>query len=501
MNFLRLHSKKAVALLTACFVVSAFNTTFAADKKGGKKFMHRECGPLELYKGQPVKYVFLFIGDGMAATQVDATRRYKMQPLAIDSLPVKGLTYTSCQNKMHTDSGAAATAIACGKKTGTAMLGVDIEGKPMMSVAAKAKKYSKRKVGILASCALNHATPAGFYANHPARSKYIEVGLQLTKTNFDLFAGGGFRGDDPEVVYNAAKENGFKVIRDRAGFDNLKKDQYEKILLSAPVLAGQALPERINQNHPDDVTLAKITKKAIDVLDNDNGFFIMVEGSQIDWSCHKNDAAAAINELLSFDDSVKIALDFAKKHPNETLIVVCGDHETGGMKMGLAGVQPKKLNEVLSKQTMSATAFNAAFTKFVEENKLVSSKDKAVQEKQLETIKPLLKKAFGYDDFSAKELKMLNKGLIESLKKIHKDNYKFDWGTYANYMPLTVEMTHITNQRVGISWTSYSHSYTPTTVFAYGKGSEVFTGEYQNTGLGLKLMSIIGVPAKVEYKK
>ena len=496
MKFFKRKEVKVAGFLLAALVLTS--NLFSVEVKA-EKVVHKDTGKLALYQGKPVKYVFFMIGDGMAATQINVTRKYNQKPLTIDSLPVKGLTYTSCQNYRITDSAAAATAMACGKKTAKGMLGVDVQGNKLLSVAAKAKKYSKRKVGIISSVSLNHATPSGFYANENNRGNYYKIGLQLAKSNYDFFGGGGINKNSGAEgsVYDVAQKNGFKFVNSKAAFDSLKKGEYKKVLAVAPRINGDgSLPKSIDQREGD-ISLAQFTQKAIDLLDNENGFFLMVEGGQIDWSCHENDGATVIKELLAFDDAVKVALDFAKKHPKETLIVVGGDHETGGMKMGLSGTQFSTYRNVLSKQKVSTKIFNRKFGQLV--SSLKYSDDKKVMNEQFASkVMPLVKECFGLD-FSMSEKQVIKDGFIASMKKRHVKGYRTP-GQYGWYDPITVAITHTINQRAGVTWSSFNHTATPTSVFAFGEGSDIFKGEYQNTGLALKLMSIIGVPAKVEYK-
>ncbi|UDQ99023.1 alkaline phosphatase [Lentisphaerota bacterium WC36G] len=449
-----------------------------------------------------VKYVFLMIGDGMAATQINVTRKYKEKPLNIDKLNVKGLTYTGSQNKSVTDSAAAATAIACGKKTANGMVGVSAQGEKLVSIAEKAKKYSKRKVGIVSSVSLNHATPAAFYAKNTNRGEYYEIGLDLVKSDIDFYGGGGLneKSGDKGDLYELAKKRGFKFVDSKKDFEKLKNGEKKKILAIAPRLNDDAsMPKSIDQREGD-ISLAQFTQKAIDVLDNDNGFLIVVEGGQIDWSCHENDGATVIKELLAFDEAVKVAYDFAQKHPEETLIVVGGDHETGGMKMGLSGSQYRTYRSVLSKQKNSAKVFNAEFDKKASSFKY--SEDKKVMGQQFNEMMKLVKNVFG-TDFTISEKNQIKKGFYAFLDKKAKDpKLKNKYGNmkFGKYNPVTVAVLHTLNKRAGVSWTSFEHTATPTTVFAYGKKADIFAGSYQNTELGIKLMSVIGVPARVEYK-
>ena len=291
---------------------------------------------------KPVKYVFLFIGDGMSIPQrmtaEELARINTGKGLAINAMPNQALTTTRSANSFITDSAASATAIACGAKTKNGAVGVDAKGARLESIAEVARD-SGRKVGIVTSVTLNHATPAGFYGHNLSRGNYYEIGLDLIDSKFDFFGGGGiaehnkkdsknYRGD----VYELAKQAGYKVVRKNIDAIKALKAGDGKVIA---VGADGALAYDID--NPDSPRVSLFTQKAIELLDNDKGFFLMVEGGKIDWMCHANDAATVMREVIDFDNAVKVALEFAKKHPQDTLVVVTGDHETGGLTMGFAG--------------------------------------------------------------------------------------------------------------------------------------------------------------------
>ncbi|UDQ98563.1 alkaline phosphatase [Lentisphaerota bacterium WC36G] len=494
MKFVEKKQGKLTRLLVASlFCATSFSAVSAFANCGAN---HEKKSCQKLYNGKPVKYVFLMIGDGMAVTQVNVSRKYNQKPLTIDAFPVRGLTFTASLNRFITDSGAAATAMATGTKTGQTMLSVDINGRPLYTVATKAKKYSKRKVGIISTASINHATPAAFYATEKSRSSYYAIGKHLANSSIDFYGGGGvnhYNGDEGSV-YELAKKNDFEVIRTKDGFNNLKNGQYKKVFLTAPRLRGDASMQKSIDSTKDDVSLAQITAKAIEVLDNDNGFFIMVEGGQIDWSCHENDAATVIHETLAFDKAISVAYEFAQKHPEETLIVVAGDHETGGLRIGLSGNQFKKYYDVLSKQKVSAGTFNGKLNKLL--GTFEYSEDATKISEQYAKVLPLIKECFG-NDISKTQEKIFKEGFVATMRK--RAGKGTDHGNWGNYTPLTVIITHSINQKAGVTWSTFNHTSAPTTVFAYGKGAKSFSGDYQNSDLGLKLMSAIGVPAKVEY--
>ena len=239
------------------------------------------------------KYVFLFIGDGMSLPQRMIAQNYLKSlggdDLLINSLPVQSITFTKSADSLITDSAASATAIACGEKTKNHYIGVDSNGNPLTSTAYVAKK-SGRKVGIVTSVTLTHATPAAFYAHNSNRGNEYEIALDLVNSSFDYFAGGGiaqhdnknaksFKGD----IYSLAKNSGYSVFVGEKEFSEISGQK--KVI--AVENKAWAMPYFIDKK--DGLRLADFTRKGIELLDNPKGFFMMVEGGKIDWMCHAND--------------------------------------------------------------------------------------------------------------------------------------------------------------------------------------------------------------------
>jgi alkaline phosphatase len=311
------------------------------------------------------KYVFLFIGDGMASVQINATEAYlankvqrdevpgvnKVQLLNMSKLSVQGMCTTFPWNSYITDSAPAATALATGKKTADGVISMDpTKTIPYKTIAEQAKAMG-RKVGIISSVSIDHATPACFYAHEPARGNYHNIGHQTYASGFDFFGGGGFKAPDGPLgnVFAAAQAAGYVVADTKGEIDALMPGQ--KAIAINPVLDDlkndKALYYDIDRSYTvakdpaqaaNHLTLAQFTSRAISLLSKGrNGFFIMVEGGKVDWACHANDARTTFDDMVAFDDAIAVALEFMRHHPWETLIVVTGDHETGGMTIGWAG--------------------------------------------------------------------------------------------------------------------------------------------------------------------
>ena len=326
---------------------------------------------------QPVKYVFLFIGDGMSIAQQQMGEEFlqktEQRGLKINTMPYKSLTTThAAGDEFVTDSAAAATAIACGVKTDNRAIGLDAEGNRAESIAELARKNG-RKIGIISSVTINHATPAGFYAHNTHRNNEYEIALDMIASGFDYFGGGGvaqnndrnaekYAGD----IYDLAKEAGYTLVRTTEAIRSLKPaaENVNKKVMAFP--HSSAIPYAIDSS-ADDIRLPEFTRQAIELLDNPNGFFIMVEGGAIDWACHDNDGATAIRDLIEFDDAVSVAFNFAEKHPGEVLIVVTGDHETGMLSVSNSSTVYQVYVSLLANQKASGGTLITMTERFVKE--------------------------------------------------------------------------------------------------------------------------------------
>ena len=295
------------------------------------------------------KYVFYFIGDGMGVNQVNGTEMYLaekegrigLKPLNFTQFPVVNVATTYSRYNSVTCSAAAGTALATGSKTKNGTIGMDsLHKAPLYSVAVKAKNAGK-KVGITTSVSVDHATPAAFYAHQPNRSMYYEIGTDLPKAGFDFYAGAGFLRPDNKKdstamnLFELYDREGYTLIRGMEEYANQSGEAAKIIFIQQEGSDQGSLPYAIDRKEGD-LTLAQITENAIQFLtrNNDNGFFLMVEGGKIDWACHGNDAATVFTEVVDMSEAVQKALDFYNQHPDETLIVITADHETGGIVLG-----------------------------------------------------------------------------------------------------------------------------------------------------------------------
>jgi len=476
----------------------------------------------ETHSSKAPKYIFYFIGDGMGLSQSNAAEAYLgalensngIKKLQLSTLPNQGFYTTYALDRFITGSAAAGTALATGHKTTINTISMD--GKrlnPLKTIAEMAKEKGY-KVGIVSSVSIDHATPATFYAHQPTRNMYYKISLDLSKSGFNYFAGGGFKhpeGDADTSEKNSmsnfgmgasdkiekkepnsmavAESRGYTIVNTIKDFKNLKKGD-DKIIAIAPNLAGgSALPYSIDQKNGADISLADFTDKGITLLDNPNGFFMMVEGGKIDWASHANDAATVIKEVIQFDNAVAEAMEFYQKHPEETLILVAADHETGGLALGFAGNHYDSSFGLLQYQNISYEAFS---------DKIALYKKEHAKNYNIADGLNMVKEHFGLGDaskglqlspFENQQLKdAFAKSMNYDAKMTKNDQFYL---LYGSYDPFTVTACHILSHKAGIGWTSYSHTASPIPVRSIGVGAELFTGFFDNTDMPKKLMKLI----------
>ncbi|MFA7159081.1 MAG: alkaline phosphatase [Kiritimatiellia bacterium] len=414
------------------------------------------AGPGGREEAKP-RYIFLFIGDGMGQGQCRAAEAALGRKLAINHMPVNGTTDTHNVNGKVTDSAAAGTAIACGARTKNGMLGLAPDGKALESVAAKAKKAGM-KVGIITSVPLDHATPAAFYAHTESRNSYAEIARQLAESGFDFFAGeplmAAARGNTEALA--RIKARGYRLVADPSGLD----DKYD-----GKVCICKKFRRTTARDGKDSFTLARLTAAAISSLENENGFFIMVEGGTIDWACHQNDGALAVRETEEFDLAVRKALDFMAGRPGQCLVVVTADHETGG----LAVVDPEKAPGLL-RQKGSDEEFKARVASLVQKNAGWQEYLGAVQE------------FFGMECLAAEEEKALRLAWEER-------------SAGKGARPAR-EALRIFNRRCGLEWAGTGHTGAPVITSASGVGADAFAGSYDNSEIGLRLEKLLPAGGK-----
>jgi len=288
-------------------------------------------------RGNKAKNVILLIGDGMSVTHLYAAMTVSENPLNIESFKYTGLQKTYSASDYITDSGAAGTAIANGKKTKNGHISCDSLGNHYKSILKYAEDAGL-STGLVSTSSILHATPAAFIANNISRNKYEEIALDFLKTDIDLFIGGGKKDfEDREDGLNLIDSLKSKEYQVTTAINDINMTDYQKF---AVFTAKKHNPEYRNGRGD---MLPNATEKAIEVLNqNEKGFFMMVEGSQIDWGGDDNDIDYILTELFDFDRPGGNALEFAKKD-GETLVIVTSDHETGGLTLTGGDVNERKI--------------------------------------------------------------------------------------------------------------------------------------------------------------
>ena len=444
-------------------------------------------------QAQQAKYVFYFIGDGMGTNQVLGTEMYLSElrgeigvtPLLFAQFPNSAIATTFSAFNGVTDSAAAGTALATGNKTKNGAIGVTKDLSTEASSVASWAKDNGYRVGVSSSVTIDHATPASFYAHEGDRGSSYNIGLDLIKANFDFYAGSDF--DDPtnrkesrkdgksyESLYDLTQKAGYTLARGYKDYQK-KAKKAEKMILFQKEEASQkdrsSIPYAIDRKKGD-MTLAEITRAGINFLSKEDskGFFLMVEGGKIDWACHANDAATTFHEVIDFNEAIKVAYEFYEQHPDETLIVVTADHETGGMILG-NGAYALNL-QALKGQKVSEGEFTSV---------LNDMRRKYKNQVSWEVIQAVLKDYFGFWDTVK-----LNKRHEDQLKAIYEKSFSnqpvdLEKNLYQQNEPLAM-----------VSWASGSHSAGYVPVFAIGAGAEAFNGQIDNTEIPIKIAEAAG---------
>ena len=444
-----------------------------------------------------VKYVFYFIGDGMGVNQINVTETYLaaikgkigFEPILMSSLPVVGLVNTYSATNGVTDSAAGGTALACGKKTKNGAIGVleDLQT-PCTSIAVWAQKAGAA-VGVATTVAITHATPASFYGHQPSRNMYYELGQDLCRSGFDFFAGCDFHRPNTKEgepsLREQAKAAGYTILT--GGYKEYEKKgrKADKLILlqsdyQNEKLGSDHLPYALDQDK-NDLTLEQITRAGINYLmgKQKNGFFFQIEGGMIDYACHRNDIGNAINEVLDFDKAIKVAYEFYQQHPDETIIVISADHETGGLVMGKG---PYELHTDLLRFQHKST----------DELKWMLGEQykKAPKKFTWAAVEKVLKEQMGFGagiQLTDKQQERIQRRW-NAIEKAMADNDKVQ--DRINDLGETTK--HILSEVALISWASGGHSNGYVPVYAVGPGTEVFQGRIDNIEIAPAMAKIAG---------
>ncbi|UJX27917.1 MULTISPECIES: alkaline phosphatase [unclassified Pseudoalteromonas] len=404
------------------------------------------------------KNIIYMIGDGMGPAYTTAYRYFKddpntkvVDPTVFDTI-LRGMAHTYPDDHTYvTDSAAGATALSSGHKSYNGAIAVDTDKKPVKTMLEVAKERGMT-TALVATSQINHATPASFASHNESRRNYDEIANDYIdnkiagKLPVDLMLGGGTKyyvREDRNLV-EEFKAAGYQYSDDFAAMSDLKQ------VPALGLFAEVGLPYALDENP---TRLTQMTTKALDLLDgqNDKGFFVMIEGSQIDWCGHANDIACAMGEMDDFAKSIEQAKAYVDKNP-DTLLVITADHSTGGLTLGAHGQYKWETDVVKGVKATAGTITKA----------LLESEDlKSVWQK--------------YSDIEFTEANAIK---LSEAKKM---------GDKA----LVLAVKDIINHASFTGWTTGGHTAIDVQVFAYGKRAEDFYGSQNNTAIASKLIDFI----------
>lgn len=444
------------------------------------------------------KYVFYFIGDGMGVNQVNLTEMFMAASqgewgcgqLCFTGFPVASVATTWSFNSEVTDSAASGTALSTGHKTNNGNIGVDSENNPLVTMAEIAKQKGK-KVGIVTTVGANHATPAAFFGHQANRNMYDELLLDMAAADFDFYAGSDLLKNKKD---NRRFEDGKKILEDAGYTFAGSVDEYKAKSADAKKMVmvpdgGNYICYAIDRHNAQDkskiISLKDLVESSLDFLTKDKkskGFFLMAEGGKIDGSCHGNDAATAIQEIIDFDEAIQVAYNFYLKHPKETSIIVTADHETGGFVLG-----PKKPEHlaILANQKVS----EGTLTTLLKEQMKAKGKTPMTWEE----VKAFFAENLGlWDSIEVSPENELNlfQIYIATIAKRESGNVSDEYG-YNHDASIVSAAVDLFDSLAGARFTTGGHSAGYTPVYAIGVGQEKFLEKTDNAKIGQKIIEII----------
>lgn len=436
------------------------------------------------------KYVFYFIGDGMGMGQIMAAHTYNRVALGNDSalqmmrFPYAGILTTYSASSTVTDSAAAGTALATGHKTNNGVLGLNADSVAVTSMA-KILHDNGWGVALVTTVAPDDATPGAFYAHVPNRGMYYEIGRQAADCGYEFMASSTWRGatdkkSEPTDLMAYISSRGVDVV---TTIDDAKASKSRRVFLHSADPFNSSNVGFTIDSIPGALTLPDMTETAIEHMNkvSPDKFFMMVEGGNIDHVGHGNDGGTVAVEVVNFDQALAKAYDFYLQHPDETVIIVTADHETGGLSIGNGTVGYTSHTEYIPYQRMSKDMFSRKGAEFLK-NGTPSWEDVKrftaectglwshvpVSEKQEAELKALYDRAMSGNTEQANEKTL-----------------------YASYSALASEIYRVLNTNQGFGWTTGGHSGNPVPVFAIGNGMEMFGAFLDNTQIAPMLLDLI----------
>lgn len=310
---------------TSATTPSSQTETVAETSSPTEKLEWVDYAEYNLEEDVPAKNVILMIGDGMGKEIIKGSEVVKGDKLVMSGMKYSTTVTTYSQsvtdgNAEYTDSAAAATAISTGVKTLNGYIGLDSKEEKLETICEYAQSLNM-ETGLVARQVVSHATPAGMVAHNSSRSNYQQILREMINANVNVMFGGGSQYYQSPKVQKAIDENGYKYISTEEELNTLSKEDDKVLGMFAYDNIGSA------EKTP---SLMNMTSKALDMLDNDKGFFLMVEGSNIDSYEHNQNMEQVLGQMQGFDQTVDYVLRWAQEHPG-TLVIVTADHETGGV--------------------------------------------------------------------------------------------------------------------------------------------------------------------------
>lgn len=443
---------------------------------------------------EDARYIFYFIGDGMGLGHVNATEIYNRDVLRNDSpilmltFPVASQARTYSANNPITDSAAAGTALASGVKTKNSMIGMNPDSVPVSSIAVDFMKAGFA-VGVGTTVQADDATPAAWYAHAPNRGMKEIIAPQAADSGLAFLAGGGFK------IYNAGKpvfeefltsmkKGNYEVAEGFMAFRDINsKKRPHKVLMYPENASGGQVGYTID-SIPGAMTCAQITEACLATVSNVNPdrFLMMIEGGNIDWAAHANDGGGVIKEILNFQDAINVAYQFYLRHPEETLIVVTADHDTGGMAFGRQAPYRTDI-AYADAQRISKDSFGEWTRSWGKDNENPS----------WEEMEACLREKLGFwdkvpvtDSETAELKKLFDETFISGKASDEKT-------LYQTFNAFTAKAFDILNSHMGIGWTSTYHAGNFVPVYAVGANSSFFTGNLNNSEIPLLIKRAAGL--------
>lgn len=471
-------NKKILGILSISLVLST--TPIYAKTKVNTKTTNQKTIIVKVDEKR-VKNVILLIPDGQTITALTLARWYQGgQSLAVDEITT-GLVRTYNADTPIADSAPAGTAMATGFKSNTKYIGVlpsvatlygvepikeGDEQKPIATIL-EASKLQGKATGIISTSNIQHATPADFTSHYPDRNNYDGLAEQQVYNKLDVALGAGYKylvkekRADKEDLLDELNKLGYTVVKTK---EEMEKTNSNKLF---GLFADDALAYEFDRetNRPSEPSLSEMTSKAISILSKDtDGFFLMVEGSKVDWAAHANDPIGVISDVLAFDKAVKEALDFAKKDGN-TVVIVASDHGNGGLSIG-----NKETSSNYDKVPLSA------FIDPLKKVKLTGEGLEAKLNSDRSNVVEVMKEYYGITDLTEDEIKLIKDAKVGSLN-------------YAT--------GPIVSRRAYLGWTTNGHTGEEVALHVYHPKKQVLMGTVQNTDIPKYMAEVMGLDLEI----